>query len=59
MNSPGPAKSPTNNLPQLLQQIGLRALPTILVDFLARAIKGGTFPPQFGDPPARIRDQEI
>ena len=40
MNSPVPAKSPTSNLPQLLQQIGLRALPTNLDDFLARAIKG-------------------
>ena len=40
MNSPVPAKNPTNNLPQLLQQIGLRALPANLDDFLARAIKG-------------------
>ena len=40
MNSPVPAKSPTNNLSQLLQQIGLRALPANLDDFLARAMKG-------------------
>src|SRR6516165_787266 len=39
MNSPVPAKSPTNNLSQLLQQIGLRALPANLDDFLARATK--------------------
>src|SRR5215469_6634581 len=40
MNSPVTTKSPTNNLSQLLQQIGLRALPAHLDDFLARAMKG-------------------
>jgi DNA replication protein DnaC len=40
MNSPAPAKNPTNNLSQLLQQVGLRALPANLDDFLARAMKG-------------------
>ena len=32
--------TPMNNLAQQLQQIGLRALPTNLDDFLARATKG-------------------
>lgn len=35
-----PTKILTNNLPQLLQQIGLRALPAHLDDFLARATAG-------------------
>jgi DNA replication protein DnaC len=40
MSSPVTTKTPTNNLPQLLQQIGLRALPANLEDFVARAIRG-------------------
>ena len=40
MSSPVTIKTPTNSLPQLLQQIGLRALPANLDDFLARAIRG-------------------
>jgi hypothetical protein len=34
-----PTMIPTNNLATQLRQIGLRALPTNLDDFLARAIK--------------------
>jgi DNA replication protein DnaC len=40
MSSPVTTKTPTNNLPQRLQQIGLHALPAQLDDFLARAIRG-------------------
>ncbi len=40
MTSRDTTKTPTNNLPHLLQQIGLRALPANLDDFLARAIGG-------------------
>lgn len=41
MNSPTPmTMSPRNDLPAQLEQIGLRALPAELDDFLARAIKG-------------------
>jgi DNA replication protein DnaC len=40
MSSLATTKTPTNNLPPLLQQIGLRALPANLDDFLARAIRG-------------------
>ena len=40
MNSLDTTKTPTNNLPHRLQQIGLRALPANLDDFLARAIRG-------------------
>lgn len=41
MNSPAPRTTtiPQNSLPAQLQQIGLRALPTQLDDFLARATK--------------------
>ncbi len=40
MSSPAPkTTTPTNSLPAQLQQIGLRALPTQLDDFLARAAK--------------------
>jgi DNA replication protein DnaC len=40
MSSSVTTKTPTNNLAQLLQQIGLRALPARLDDFLAQAIRG-------------------
>jgi hypothetical protein len=41
MNSPTPTTmSPRNDLPAQLEQIGMRALPAELDDFLARATKG-------------------
>ena len=48
MNSPAPkiTTAPTNNLPVQLKQIGLRALPTQLDDFLARATKARWSPRQ-------------
>jgi DNA replication protein DnaC len=39
MNSPAPTTIPTNNLSAQLQQIGLRAVPAELDDFVARATK--------------------
>jgi DNA replication protein DnaC len=39
MNSPVTTITPTNNLPHLLRQIGLRSLPANLDDFLARALR--------------------
>ena len=40
MNSPAPmTMTPRNDLPAQLEQIGLRALPAELDDFLARATK--------------------
>jgi DNA replication protein DnaC len=49
MNSPAPKTTttiPSNSLPAQLQQIGLRALPTQLDDFLARATKARWSPHQ-------------
>lgn len=48
MNSPAPIRptTPSNNLPAQLGQIGLRALPTQLDDFLARAAKARWSPHQ-------------
>ena len=40
MNSPATTLTPMNNLATQLQQIGLRALPPSLDDFIARATKG-------------------
>ena len=40
MNSPATTLTPMNNLAAQLQQIGLRALPADLDDFIARATKG-------------------
>lgn len=40
MNSPATTLTPMNNLATQLQQIGLRALPPSLHDFIARATKG-------------------
>jgi DNA replication protein DnaC len=46
MNSPTPTTmTPTNNLSAQLEQIGLRAIPAELDDFLARAIKA-RWPPR-------------
>jgi hypothetical protein len=39
MNSPAPTTIKNNSLSSQLQQIGLRALPTQLDDFLAHAAK--------------------
>jgi DNA replication protein DnaC len=51
MNSPAlKTTTPGNSLPAQLQQIGLRAVPAQLDDFLARAIKGRW-------PPRRILEQ--
>jgi hypothetical protein len=44
MNSPATILTPMNNLATQLQQIGLRALPPSLDDFIARATKGGWSP---------------
>jgi DNA replication protein DnaC len=47
MNSPAPrTTTPSNSLPAQLQQIGLRALPPGLDDFLARAAKSRWSPRQ-------------
>ena len=48
MNSPAPRTTtiPSNSLPAQLQQIGLRALPAELDDFLARATKARWSPHQ-------------
>jgi hypothetical protein len=48
MNSPAPSTTtiPSNSLPAQLQQIGLRALPAELDDFLARATKARWSPHQ-------------
>jgi DNA replication protein DnaC len=47
MNSPAPTTTiPSNSLPAQLQQIGLRALPAELDDFLARATKARWSPHQ-------------
>jgi DNA replication protein DnaC len=48
MNSPAPRTTtiPQNSLPAQLQQIGLRALPAQLDDFLARAAKARWSPHQ-------------
>jgi DNA replication protein DnaC len=48
MNSPAPRTTtiPQNSLPAQLQQIGLRALPEQLDDFLARATKARWSPHQ-------------
>jgi DNA replication protein DnaC len=46
MNSPASTKTPTNNLTTQLQQIGLRAVPAELDDFLARATKARWSPHQ-------------
>ncbi len=58
MNSPVMAKTPTNNLAQLLQQIGLRALPANLDDFLTRAIKGRWSPPMLLEHMAQAEAEE-
>jgi DNA replication protein DnaC len=46
MNSPASTTTPTNNLAAQLQQIGLRAVPAELDDFLARATKARWSPHQ-------------
>ena len=47
MSSPAPrTTTPSNSLPAQLQQIGLRALPADLDDFLARAAKSRWSPRQ-------------
>ena len=46
MNSHAITNAPTNSLPAQLQQIGIRALPGQLDDFLARAAKGRWSPHQ-------------
>jgi len=46
MNSPAPTTIKNNSLSSLLQQIGLRALPTQLDDFLAHAAKARWSPHQ-------------
>ena len=47
MSSPAPrATTPSNSLPAQLQQVGLRALPADLDDFLARAAKSRWSPRQ-------------
>ena len=46
MNSPAPNAKNPNNLAALLQQIGLRSLPSELDDFLARAARARRSPLQ-------------
>lgn len=60
MNSPAPEKPtiPTSNLPDQLRQIGLRALPAQLDDFLARATKARWSPLQILEQLTRVENDE-
>ena len=60
MNSPAPQKTttPTSNLPDQLRQIGLRALPAQLDDFLARATKARWSPLQILEQLTRVENDE-
>jgi len=58
MSSPVTTKTSANNLPQLLQQIGLRALPSNLDDFLARAIRGRWSPHTLLEQMAQAESEE-
>lgn len=46
MNSPTPTTIPSHNLPAQLLQLGLRAIPAQMDDFLARAVKARWSPRQ-------------
>lgn len=46
MNSPTPTAIPSHNLPAQLLQLGLRAIPAQMDDFLARAVKARWSPRQ-------------
>ena len=54
MNSPNQMTTPSNNLSAQLQQIGLRAVPNGLDDFLARATKARWSPCQMLEQLAQI-----
>jgi len=58
MNSPAIKTTtiPRNSLPAQLQQIGLRAVPTQLDDFLARATKAHWSPHQIRELSVRLHE---
>ena len=58
MNSPNKTQSPANDLLAQLHQIGLRALPSNLDDFLARATKARWSPRQMIEQIAQEENQE-
>ncbi|MEK7754372.1 MAG: IS21-like element helper ATPase IstB [Planctomycetota bacterium] len=58
MNSPTRTTTPINNLSGQLQQIGLRAIPTQLDDFLARAAKARWSPRQMLEQLAQLEADE-
>jgi DNA replication protein DnaC len=59
-NSPAPLRTtiPTSSLPDQLRQIGLRALPAQLDDFLARAAKARWSPHQILEQLTRVENDE-
>jgi len=58
MNSPVTTMTPTNNLPHLLRQIGLRSLPANLDDFLARALRSRWSPHTLLEQMAQAESEE-
>ncbi len=58
MNSPAPANNPGNSLSAQLRQIGLRAIPAGLDDFLTRATKHRWSPHQLLEHLARAETEE-
>jgi DNA replication protein DnaC len=58
MNSPVTTITPTNNLPHLLRQIGLRSLPANLDDFLARALRSRWSPHTLLEQMAQVEAEE-